>query len=343
MDNYNRVPRICVDFASAGVDGGIPPAYYPPGYTLPVAILKQLSEGNDAKRWTRNTTIKVFLGDSSQINSTPLEELENKVDESGRKIPMDPLQLTILKDYTNMKDRVIAVVQQRIQPIVSLMFVFQDTPKGAHVKVSFDPTQSCWSAVGKDCLKREGDAPTMNLGWFDVGTVVHEFCHVLGMIHGENSPDGYEINWDDSAVCSWAYKSFGWSRKETDKNILIKYGKGTMRGPGYDPASIMRYFYPSRFTKNKKEGVMNMQLSREDVKWIHNSYPGGLTTLDDFYQDSYGVPYTLDNRKVSSKLKDPSPSPHKTINYIFIILLVVSVITITCLIVWGRNKKRRGK
>ena len=32
----------------------------------------------------------------------------------------------------------------------------------------------------------------MNFSWFDVPTILHEFCHALGMMHEHNNTD---INW----------------------------------------------------------------------------------------------------------------------------------------------------
>ena len=77
------------------------------------------------------------------------------------------------------------VVRERIQPFVGLKFVF--VPQGGNVRVSFNPHGGAYSLVGTDCLKSK-EQSTMNLGWLDAGTIMHEFGHVLGMIHEHQNP-----------------------------------------------------------------------------------------------------------------------------------------------------------
>lgn len=40
----------------------------------------------------------------------------------------------------------------------------------------------------------------MNLGWFDVSAVLHEFGYVLGMIHEHQSPLDKPIDWNQKAL-----------------------------------------------------------------------------------------------------------------------------------------------
>jgi hypothetical protein len=289
-----ELPRICVGFYSPVNMTGIAPSTYDPNIVLPQQLMQAASRSNESRIWTCSSkTIKVFItDDSKQINATPIDQLKYNAKKTG--ITIDPLQFTILEDYKTMRERVQAVVEQRIQPLVGIKFVFLDSPKGSDVRVGFESNMATWSMIGRDCLRQPDSRNTMNLAWFDVGTVIHEFCHVLGMVHSENTPNGFDIDWKPSAVYGWANKTFGWSQSVTDKQILKKYSKGMMRGPGYDEKSIMKYFYPASFTKNNEIGMMNMSLSREDVEWLSTKYPGGAETPEQFYKTVYGQSYNAE-------------------------------------------------
>jgi len=71
--------------------------------------------------------------------------------------------------------------------------------KGATIRISFDSSNGSWSYVGTDIKSIDPEDPTMNLGWIDAtspaisasdrGTILHEFGHVLGLLHEHQSPN----------------------------------------------------------------------------------------------------------------------------------------------------------
>ena len=119
----------------------------------------------------------------------------------------------------------------------------------------------------------------MNLGWFDVPTTLHEFCHSLAMTHEHQNPIGKTINWNVDRVHQWAEQSQGWDAKTADTNIIKKYTKDQINGSEYDPKSIMLYFFPGIIVDNDEgeccgNGTQqNFQFSPYDVLFLNKIYP----------------------------------------------------------------------
>jgi len=115
----------------------------------------------------------------------------------------------------------------------------------------------------------------MNLGWFDVGTVLHEFGHALGLIHEHQNGlnDSNKIHWDLPKLYRWAKRTQGWNRAMTKKNIVELYDDNMINGSSYDPKSIMLYFFPASLTTNGRGTKQNLRLSTTDKKVLLQMYP----------------------------------------------------------------------
>ena len=236
------------------------------------------------KLWRKGTEIKIgFLMNEQDIN------IERTNIDTMRGNPIDPLQIKFSKYKTPIIEAIKEIVSQRIQPLVNLKFTFVSDPKLANVRINFDPDGGAWSMVGTDCLnEKDLSKATMNLGWFDVGTVLHEFGHVLGMIHEHQNPKGKTIPWNVSAVDKWANETQGWDKKTTYVNIIQKYKSSSINGSDFDPKSIMLYFFPSSLTINNCCGTkQNFRLSITDAEWIDKIYPKNSFSPDKFYSQIY--------------------------------------------------------
>lgn len=231
--------------------------------------------------WKPNTEIKIgFLGDGKNTPKTPVGRLGKNA---------DPLTQTVydLPPIEGVKK----IVNERYAPITNLKFKFVDDPKDADVRIDFDPNGGAWSFLGTDCLNYKYPQATMNFGWIDAPTIMHEFGHCMGMFHEHQNPRGQGINWDREAVYKWASETQGWDKQTTDTNILDHYNKNGTNGSIYDPLSIMLYFFPSWLTTDDKGTKQNSKFSGTDVLWINNMYKkGSPQTAEEFYPKVYGVP-----------------------------------------------------
>ena len=197
------------------------------------------------------------------------------------------------------------VILEQFSPYCKQRFDFVSNNKQADIRITFDPNGGAWSNLGNDAMLIPSSEPTMNLGWLDPpgtrtqsgtfiwngktytvpageprnsgftngSTVMHEFGHVMGMIHEHQNPKDNKIQWNETAV----YNYFGgppnnWSKQIIYNNILQKYSESQVNGSMYDKSSIMLYFFPSTLTLNGIGTSANRDLSKQDKEWITNAF-----------------------------------------------------------------------
>lgn len=241
------------------------------------------------KLWPNGTTIRVGFyplpSGSNTASFTPIDVMKARR-EPDRSAPiLDPIEHEIRG--LSFVDAVKKVVQERIQPICGLKFEFVSSLSNANIRIGFAADNGSWSLVGTDCLKSK--KKTMNFSWIDAATIMHEFGHVLGMIHEHQNPNDNPIKWNVSAVDTWAKSTQGWDKQTTYRNIIQHYNVNQINGSKYDPQSIMLYFFPRKLLKDNEKGTrINERLSPVDIKYISKMYPGGKLTPEKFYQNAYG-------------------------------------------------------
>lgn len=233
-----------------------------------------------SKLWKPFSTIKISFLDNNNVPRT-----ESKIFGTS----VDPLNDEI--NNLNSIEAVKKVVNERIKPLVNLNIQFVDNPSEGDIRVSFDKNDGAWSTIGTDCFTvKNKEEATLNLGWIDAPTIIHEFMHAIGsMIHEHQNPIGdNQIQWNTDAVYKWASQTQGWDKKTTDENILDHYNKTLINGSNFDPMSIMLYFYPPELT-NGQGTKINGRLSGYDVEWLNNMYKQNAPeTPENFYQRVYG-------------------------------------------------------
>lgn len=198
-------------------------------------------------------TKAIVLSNTVETLTPEEEDLEKKVRE------MDP------------KEAIKYIVQNKLQPLVGLKFVFVED--GGDIRINLDNRDGSWSLVGIQCRTATSNEPTMNFGWLDVATVIHEFCHALGMIHEHQNPQGKGIDWNTQRVFQWANSTQGWDMYTTCANIIKKYQLDTINGSQYDSKSIMLYSFPGELTNNNVGTTRNIKLSDLDKEWLSRMYP----------------------------------------------------------------------
>ena len=237
------------------------------------------------KIWPQNMTLKIAFIEKPPPNlqRTPSTKLYDK---NGNEIKYDPLQKELENEH-DLISIIKKIVKERIEPMVNLKFEFVDNFREAQIRVGFNPSGGAWSYVGTDNYDIPINERTMNLGWFDVGTVIHEFLHSIGLAHEHQSPYGNLIDWNFDSLYDWAQTTQGWDKQQVYQQIIKRYSTSEVNGTDYDPKSVMLYFFDKRLTNNNMGTSYNPRMSITDIKYVMSLYPGSKETSEQFYNRIY--------------------------------------------------------
>ena len=290
------------------------------------------------KLWPPGSKIKIaFLSTGDSIPRTTMAEITKGKD-------LDPLQKEI--DSLSVQEAIKKIVERRIKPLVNLDILFVDNPNDADVRISFDRGSGSWSLLGTDSLQEKKNA-TMNFGWFDVPTTIHEFGHMIGLVHEHQNPKGQKIMWDEKKVIKWAKESQGWSEETTRQNIINNYDKNSVNGSEFDPLSIMLYFFPASLTTNNIGTEQNFRLSGQDVIWINKMYhKDGQISLENFYKDAYSESLESSvskSKKVLAEFDKEKPNGLSITSIFLIIIAIIILILLVVLLVYNSLKLYKKK
>jgi hypothetical protein len=225
--------------------------------------------------WPQNSTIKIAFIKENFSFIQPGSNTPGRI--------TDP-------EYTKSKAKwVEKIVTENIAPLVNLKFKWDVPQEDSDVRIMFCCDKTAWSIIGTEALNIPKSQPTMNLGWLDTKTnwdfsqaagtgavVLHEFGHLLGMIH-EHSRSDVSFTWNKKKVYERIGKEDNWSSEEINEQIFEPIEKGLgenqFNGSQYDPKSIMHYWFPSDFFDPPMQIPRTTKLSVLDKKWISKKYP----------------------------------------------------------------------
>lgn len=149
------------------------------------------------------------------------------------------------------------------------------------IRISFREDQglNIWSYIGTDAEGISQSEATMNFAPslffkednYISGVVLHEFGHVLGLLHEHQSPAS-GIQWNIPAV-KVDCRKVSWTDKEIEHNILRRFVGTQTQFTKFDPKSIMVYPIPKHWTLNGYHINLNLQLSPTDKNFIGKIYP----------------------------------------------------------------------
>jgi hypothetical protein len=213
-----------------------------------------------------------------------------------------------MADTTDIIESIKKIILYRYGRFTNLTFKFIDKwslfDKNPDIKIYFDSNKGSWSRVGTESSFTLPYQTSMNFGWFDVATVLHEFGHALGLEHEHQSYFGNPIIWNKKLVYDYFKTTFKWTEAKTYLNIIKPLSGENYSGTQYDDESIMHYYFPSSLTCEdetcEKEGdssSMNYRLSPIDVLYLASLYPvdpgyiyKGSYKQDPitFYKEAYG-------------------------------------------------------
>ncbi|KAK6966593.1 hypothetical protein R3P38DRAFT_3515439 [Favolaschia claudopus] len=125
---------------------------------------------------------------------------------------------------------------------------------------------------------------TMNLGWIsndtnitadDRAVILHEFGHVLGLLHEHQSPArGGTLHLDENAVYAYYAMTQGWNKAMIKSQIIDVYDTNDVSNySALDMKSIMMYFMPAAMDKERIEIKPNNVLSELDKAYMVINYP----------------------------------------------------------------------
>jgi hypothetical protein len=223
------------------------------------------------------------------------------------KVVLDPLEQIFMGttvDEFPIKERIKLIVKSRWQPFIGINLIFMEDDhkfdghteeqllEESTIRISFTPGKGTNSVVGTICKeKKYKNKSTMNFDSFDVGTIIHEFGHALGLIHEHQTPLVGGISndeWDRPGLYRYYTNLRVFNERTTDKekldflivNVFNKYKTEEIEGTPFDKYSIMLYSFPSYVFKKYifrssayPNGVRkNKILSFNDVKYINQIY-----------------------------------------------------------------------
>ena len=165
----------------------------------------------------------------------------------------------------------------QIHANVKFDFVSKQSP--AEVRISFDQEADTYVwAIGTYLLDLTNDA-IYNMHYANLkdsssdeeiaGTVLHEFGHVLGLMHEQYHP---QVRWNKPYIYGYYKRKKGWSKHEVDAQ-LFGFQIADPIHSTYDPQSIMHDWYPKNFILAGNLPVATNSLSLRDKEFIQQLYP----------------------------------------------------------------------
>lgn len=162
-----------------------------------------------------------------------------------------------------------------------LYFKFVANRLTSDIRISFKENEGSWSYTGRNALLvNNKSTPTMNLGFLKAFTetidkrqnVLHEFGHLLGLIHEHQSP-GIVTEWNWENVYSYFKESDGWSKEEVNENFkTLNKNDSFYKKKPFDPASVMLYEFPATLFKKPFLFIKTGNLSAGDKEILKQIY-----------------------------------------------------------------------
>jgi hypothetical protein len=187
----------------------------------------------------------------------------------------DTLNIKFLNGDEALKDRLKTIALEWTK-YANIKFNFDSDDDSAPIRIKFGD-MSTDSKIGTDSLTYPIEEPTMhymanNAGSLEKNKVLHEFGHILGLIHEQFHPEK-EIKWNKEAAINYYKGNYNYTEEDCERNLFRKYLRNQCQFFEFDPNSIMMYPIPASITLNGSAYEEGSDLSESDKKYISMIYP----------------------------------------------------------------------
>ena len=140
------------------------------------------------------------------------------------------INIAFMEGVTEEEKGFIVVMAEEWLNHANLHFNWTTSIEKSDVRISTVKGAGSWSYVGTDCKFISKSKATMNFGWLDPAVILHEFGHMLGLVHEHQNPKG-GIQWNREAVIKeLSGPPNYWDEATIEWNIFNKYDKDRIRG-----------------------------------------------------------------------------------------------------------------
>jgi len=157
---------------------------------------------------------------------------------------------------------------------ISFQFHFNENEvSSCKIRIRFSDDHRSWAYIGTTANLIAEDQETVHFGdKLEKQTILHEFGHVLGMIHEHQAPQGSGNNLEFHEDVILNEMKGIWSEEEVRSNILYRPEAELLNGDTYDRDSIMHYCLHPHWIKKGPKLKENEELSGLDKKWVKRYY-----------------------------------------------------------------------
>lgn len=181
--------------------------------------------------------------------------------------------------FMRASQRTVSIVRDAVSTLKEFVNLrFRETDAASAIVRIINLERGAYANIGTDCLGVPRNQETMCLAqsWADLATALHEWCHILSLIHEHQSPARPDNFWNEPA----AYRSYAgppnnWDRETIKRNVIDKYSQTVItQYTTFDRKSIMLYPLDAALLNDPSLATgWNKELSATDKQFLSSIYP----------------------------------------------------------------------